>query len=140
MQESTLRKAILAFSSVALVAAAVVPGAASGARARAAGNEPESAAGALYSVVKSAYSRDLSGRSIETQCTGRKSPYSCTWWIIKGSKERRKTTAKAADDTSSIVLRAGEGSVHNNRSRIYKSGYATAAYNSRTGGFSISLG
>ena len=125
---------------VALASALVVlPGAAFGARARAAGNEPESAAGALYSVVKSAYSRDVSGRSIETQCSGRKSPYSCTWWIIKGSKERRKSTAKAAEDTG-VLLRSGEGSAHNNRSRVYKSGYATASYNSKTGGFSIKLG
>lgn len=140
MRSGTKQKGVPALLAVALLAtAAAGPSSASGARARAAGNEPESAAGALYSVVKSAYARDVSGRSIETQCSGRKSPYSCSWWIIKGSREKRKSTAKAAED-SPILMRAGEGSAHNNRSRIYKSGYATAAYNSRTGGFSISLG
>ena len=115
------------------------PGSAIGAKAKAAGNEPESAAGALYSVVRSAYSRDVAGRSIETQCSGRKSPYSCSWWIIKGSKERRKATARAAGDLE-ILMRAGEGSAHSKVSRIYKSGRATATYNSKTGGFSIKLG
>ncbi len=124
------------------MAAMATPGLASGAKARAAGNEPESAAAALYNVVRSSFARDLSGRSLETDCGGRKSPYTCGWWIIKGSKERRKSTGHIAEIAPlGIVLRGGEGNVHlKNRSRIYKSGYASATYNSRTGGFSVKLG
>jgi hypothetical protein len=134
-------RALAVTAASAVFAAMAAPGLASGAKARSAGNEPESGAAALYSVVRSAYSRDLSGRSIETQCTGRRSPYACSWWIIKGSKERRKAGAHAADYvTVPVLLRGGEGNAHKTRSRVYKSGYASAAYNSRTGGFSISLG
>jgi hypothetical protein len=143
MQIRPFTKAAVALTLAAVLSvAAAAPGGASGARAHAAGNEPESAAGALFSVVRSAYARDVSGRSIETDCGGRKSPYSCSWWIIKGSKERRKVSGHASDSPSSgILLRSGEGTVHvKNRSRIYKSGYASAAYNSRTGGFSVKLG
>jgi len=142
MSSRNLKNSALAVTTAgALIAAMAAPGLASGAKARAAGNEPESAAAALYSVVRSAYARDLPGRNIETQCSGRRSPYSCSWWIIKGSRESRRIATKATDSPLlPIVLRGGEGNAHNNRSRVYKSGYASAAYNNRTGGFSISLG
>jgi hypothetical protein len=143
MKTRALGKAVLAVTSAALLSVAVAaPTGASGARAHAAGNEPESGAAALYNVVRSSFARDLSGRSLETDCSGRKSPYSCGWWIIKGARERRKITGHIAEIApSGIVFRGGEGNVHlKNRSRIYKSGYASATYNSRTGGFSIKLG
>jgi len=100
----------------------------------AADNEPEAAAEALYSLVAASYKKQVSGRTIETTCSGRKNSFNCRWWIIKGSKEKRVASK------SDVQARRGEGSQHNRSNRVYISGYATATYNSKTRGYGIRLG
>ena len=116
---------------VATAGASIPVAGASGLRAHSAGNEAESAAGAVYSFVKSKYAYQASGRGIETTCSGRKSPYTCTWWILKKSSEKRRATQ------ASLLLRSGEGNLHGNWKRVFTSGHASAAYNSRSGGFTV---
>jgi len=138
MQRNTpqIRPLSALFSVVALAAvfALAVP-TAFGATARpAASNESEDAAEAVYSVVGASYSKQAKGRSIETDCSGRKNTFSCRWWIIKSAKEKRRASR------SDSVARRGEGSQHTRSSRVYMSGYATATYNAKSHGFGIRLG
>ncbi len=117
-----------------MASALAVPALANGAIARAADNEPEAAADALYGVVAASYKKQASGRSIETDCSGRRNTFSCQWWIIKGAREKRMASA------AEVLARRGEGSQHYRATRVYMSGYATATYNAKTRGYSIRLG
>ncbi|MEI7559114.1 MAG: hypothetical protein WCJ63_00840 [Actinomycetes bacterium] len=129
--KQTIQPTTFLTTALAVAALSIAPATAAGLTAHAAGNEAESASGAVYSFVKSKYAQQASGRGIETTCSGRKSPYSCTWWIIKKSSEKRRATQ------ASLLLRSGEGNLHANWKRVFRSGYASAAYNSRSGGFTV---
>ncbi|MSW87444.1 MAG: hypothetical protein F2799_01310 [Actinobacteria bacterium] len=130
-----LRRLSLITAVVSLVAVCALPAGAVGHLAHSAGNEPESAADRLYAAIKSTHSKQSSGRVIETTCSGRKLPYSCSWWIIKKKSEKR-----ASSDNGQVLSRNGEGRAHSTYSRVYLSGYASAtAYNKKNGSFSFRI-
>lgn len=94
--------------------------------ASAADNEVEDAAEAVYWAVYQLPNSTVRGRTIETQCVSRRSPYSCSWWVIKGRSERRATGA--SDDELPVMSRRGEGNAHTNSRRVLTSGRATATW------------
>ncbi|MEI7889356.1 MAG: hypothetical protein WCI34_03510 [Actinomycetes bacterium] len=131
----TLRRLAVTTALFATAAACALPAAAIGRFAHAAGNEPESAAARLYDAIKSTHSKQSAGRAIETTCSGRSLPYSCSWWIIKKNSEKR-----ASSTSGQILARNGEGRTHSTYSRVYASGYAKAtAYNKKNDTFSFSI-
>ena len=131
----TLRRLSLITAVISLVAACALPAGAVGQLAHSAGNEPESAADRLYDAIKKTHAKQASGRVIETTCSGKKLPYSCSWWIIK-----KKTEKRASSNAGLILSRNGEGRAHSTYSRVYLSGYASAvAYNKKSDSFSFSI-
>ena len=91
--------------------------------------DSESAASMVYKVIRSKYASQASGRTLEISCSGRKSPFSCKWWIIKKSKERPKHCVKAA--AHSIASSSGEGELHYKYCFVYKAGSASATHNAK---------
>ena len=91
--------------------------------------DAESASSMVYKVIKSKYASQVSGRTLETSCSGRKSPFSCKWWIIKKSKERPKHCLTSA--AHAISSSSGEGELHTRYCYVYKAGTASATYNAK---------
>lgn len=88
-------------------------------------NEVESASEAVYWAVTRLPNSTIRGRTIETLCSGRRTTFSCNWWVIKGRFDRR---AQAAEDELPLMMRRGEGNAHRTPKRVLTSGKATAVW------------
>jgi hypothetical protein len=108
---------------------AMAPAGAYAVPARAAGNEAESAADQLTPFVRAAWKTT---RPVETTCSGKKSPYTCSWWILKVANDKR-IKASAADlpsqSITGVLARRGEGNSHSRSGTVWKSGRALAYWN-----------
>ncbi|MCX6388764.1 MAG: hypothetical protein NTX07_08565 [Solirubrobacterales bacterium] len=126
-----LKHGLLAIRIAALTLAcfSVAPATATTPVGHAADADSESAANMVYKVIKSKYSNQVSGRTLEISCSGRKTPFSCKWWIIKKSKERPKHCLTGT--AKSIASSSGEGELHTRYGYVYKAGTASATYNAK---------
>ena len=88
-------------------------------------NNVEDASEAVYWAVAKLPNATIRGRTIETSCSGRRSPYSCSWWVIKGRLDRR---ADAATEELPVMTRRGVGNAHRTPSRVLTFGKATARW------------